>query len=153
MSLWRVSSFKGNSPRHWKVSPLPGVTTFTNCQAFGQASDGSVKANVVQLADLLRKAENVLPSYVGIIGNEIADKLANEGMLQPHSLKPLTLSDVKAVLRDRTVELWNLAQCPADKRFPKFYEGKGKGFSFEKKVASGALVSNYALVFAEISGS
>ncbi|GFN93714.1 organic cation transporter protein [Plakobranchus ocellatus] len=40
-----------------------------------------------------------------IVGNEIADALANETTLQPQPQKPLPLSDVRAVLRPGNVDL------------------------------------------------
>ncbi|GFO23585.1 Pol-like protein [Plakobranchus ocellatus] len=67
---------------------LPGVVVFTGCRALVQVLGGSRSEGVggaVLLADHLQKTEGMwtvvqwLPSHVGVLGNEIADGLANEG--------------------------------------------------------------------------
>ncbi|GFO34489.1 ribonuclease h [Plakobranchus ocellatus] len=59
-----------------------------------------------------------LPSHVGVIGNEIANGLANEGRIQPQPRKPSSLSDVRSVLRRGTAELWCPEQLFNDERPP-----------------------------------
>ncbi|GFO03716.1 reverse transcriptase [Plakobranchus ocellatus] len=83
--------------------------------------------------DYLQKTDSVrtvilwLPSHVGVLGNEIADGLANEGRSQPQPRKPLTLSDVRSVLRRGTAKLWSAAQLSNDNRLPHFYEAYKAG--------------------------
>ncbi|GFO48818.1 RNA-directed DNA polymerase from [Plakobranchus ocellatus] len=110
---------------------LPGVVILTNCRALVQALGDSGSESVgeaVLLADYLLKTEGVqtmvqwIPSHIGVLGNEIADGLANEGRPMPQPRKPLTLSDAKSVLQHGTARLWGAAQLSRDERFPRFYE-------------------------------
>ncbi|GFO23799.1 RNA-directed DNA polymerase from [Plakobranchus ocellatus] len=68
-----------------------------------------------------------LPSHVGVLGNEIADGLGNEGRSQLQPRKPLTPSDVRSVLRRGIAKLWSAAQLSNDDRFPHFYEAYKAG--------------------------
>ncbi|GFN82317.1 reverse transcriptase [Plakobranchus ocellatus] len=70
-----------------------------------------------------------IPSHIGVLGNEIADGLANEGRSMPQPRKPLTLSDARSVLQHGTVRLWGAAQLSRDERFSRFYEAcKAHGY-------------------------
>ncbi|GFO14598.1 ribonuclease h [Plakobranchus ocellatus] len=71
---------------------LPGLVILTDCRALVWALGGSGSEGVgeaVLLADYLLKTEGVrtvvqwIPSHVGVLGNEIADGLANEGRSMP----------------------------------------------------------------------
>ncbi|GFO07779.1 hypothetical protein PoB_003428400 [Plakobranchus ocellatus] len=71
--------------RYQEGAALPGVVIFTDCRALVQAFGGSDRESVggvVLLADFLKKAEGVrtvvqwLSSNVGVMDNEIADRLA-----------------------------------------------------------------------------
>ncbi|GFO38034.1 ribonuclease h [Plakobranchus ocellatus] len=77
---------------------IPGVVILTDCRALVQALGGSGSEGVgeaVLLADYLLKTEGVqtvvqwIPSHVWVLGNEIADGLANEGRSMPQPRKPL----------------------------------------------------------------
>ncbi|GFN82770.1 hypothetical protein PoB_000927600 [Plakobranchus ocellatus] len=46
-----------------------------------------------------------IPSHIGVLGNEIADGLANEGRSMPQPQKPLTLTDNRSVLQRGTAKL------------------------------------------------
>ncbi|GFN89426.1 transposon i factor [Plakobranchus ocellatus] len=79
---------------------LPDVVILTDCRALVQALGGSGSEGVgeaVLLADYLLKTEGVqtvvqwIPSHVKVLGNEIADRLANEGRSMPQPRKPLSL--------------------------------------------------------------
>ncbi|GFO23035.1 hypothetical protein PoB_004954000 [Plakobranchus ocellatus] len=77
----------------------------------------------VLLSDYLQNTEGVrvvvqlFPSHVGILGNDIAHGLANEELkTQPQPRNPLTLSDVRSVLRCGTSKLWSAAQLSDDER-------------------------------------
>ncbi|GFN87359.1 glutamate--tRNA ligase [Plakobranchus ocellatus] len=70
---------------------LPGVVILTDCRALVQAFGGSRSegvGEVVLLADYLLKKEGVqtvvqwIPSHVGVLSNEIADGLGNEGNME-----------------------------------------------------------------------
>ncbi|GFO05860.1 Gag-Pol polyprotein [Plakobranchus ocellatus] len=69
----------------------------------GSGSEGVGEA--VLLADYLLKTEGMrtvvqwIPSNVGVLGNKIADGLANEGRSMSQPRKPLTLSDAMSVLQ------------------------------------------------------
>ncbi|GFN90702.1 RNA-directed DNA polymerase from [Plakobranchus ocellatus] len=97
------------------------------CRALVQALGGSRSECVgeaVLLSDYLLKTERVrtvvqwIPSHVGVLGNEIADGLAD----MPQPRKPLTLSDVRSISQRGTAKLWNAAQLSNDERLPHFYE-------------------------------
>ncbi|GFO08236.1 hypothetical protein PoB_003474100 [Plakobranchus ocellatus] len=72
--------------------------------------------NSTLLADDLQKTEGVrivvqwLLSQAGVTRNEIANRIANQGRIQPQPWKPSTLSDVRSVLKRGTPELWSAAQ-------------------------------------------
>ncbi|GFN84963.1 RNA-directed DNA polymerase from [Plakobranchus ocellatus] len=115
---------------------LPGVVIFTDCRALVWALGGSGSEGVgeaVLLADYLLKTEGVqtvvqwIPSHVGVVGNEIADGLANERRSMPQPRKSLTLSDARSVLQRGTARLWSAAQLSNDERFPHFYEAYKAG--------------------------
>ncbi|GFO37110.1 hypothetical protein PoB_006361500 [Plakobranchus ocellatus] len=96
----------------------------------GSGSEGA--GGAVLLADYLQKTEKTenkpwLPPHVGVLGNEIADGLANEGRSQPQSRKPLTLSDATSVLRGGSAKLWSTVQLSNDERLPHFYEAYKAG--------------------------
>ncbi|GFO44645.1 reverse transcriptase [Plakobranchus ocellatus] len=110
-----------------QAAALPGVVILTDCRALVQALGGSRSENVreaVLLADHLLKTEGVqttvqwIPSHIGILGNEIADRLANEGRKMPQPQKPVT----RSVLQHGTAKLWSAAQLTDDERIPRFYE-------------------------------
>ncbi|GFO24167.1 RNA-directed DNA polymerase from [Plakobranchus ocellatus] len=110
---------------------LPGVVILTDCRALVQALGGAGSegvGEVVLLADSLLKKEGVqtvvqwIPSHVMVLGNEIANRLANEGRSMPQPRKPLTLSDARSVLQRSTAKLWDATQLSNDERFPRFYE-------------------------------
>ncbi|GFO04055.1 RNA-directed DNA polymerase from [Plakobranchus ocellatus] len=106
-----------------KGAALPGMVIFTDCRALVQALGGSGSEGVgeaVLLADYLMKTEGVrtvvqwIPSHVGVLGNEIADGLANNGSSMPQPRKPLTLSAARSVLQRGTARLWSAAQLSND---------------------------------------
>ncbi|GFO05991.1 reverse transcriptase [Plakobranchus ocellatus] len=68
-----------------------------------------------------------IPSHIGVLGNEIADGLANGGKSMPQPQKPLTLSDARSVLQRGTAKLWGATQLSIDERFPRFYEAYKAG--------------------------
>ncbi|GFO50192.1 RNA-directed DNA polymerase from [Plakobranchus ocellatus] len=115
---------------------LPGVVIFTECRALVQALGGSGSEGVgeaVLLADYLLKTEAAqtvvqwIPSHVGVLGNNIADGLANEGRSMPQPRKTLTLSDAWSVLQRGTARLWSATQLSNDESFPHFYEAYKAG--------------------------
>ncbi|GFN84234.1 ribonuclease h [Plakobranchus ocellatus] len=115
---------------------LPGVVIPTDCRALMWALGGSGSEDVGEaalLADYLLKTEGVrtvvqwIPSDVGVLGNEIADGLANDGRSMPQLRKPLTLSDARSVLQRGTARLWSVAQLSNEERFPHFYEAYKAG--------------------------
>ncbi|GFO44810.1 hypothetical protein PoB_007131500 [Plakobranchus ocellatus] len=87
----------------------------------------------VLLADYLQKTEGVptvfqwIPSQVGVLGDEIANGLANEGRSMAQPRKPLTLSDAWSVLQRGTAKLWSAAQLSNDDQFPHFHEAHKAG--------------------------
>ncbi|GFN94433.1 RNA-directed DNA polymerase from [Plakobranchus ocellatus] len=120
-----------STSRHREAAALLGVVILTDCRALVQALEDSGSEGVgeaVLLADNLLKTEGVrtmvqwIPSHIGILGNEIADGLANEGRSMPQPQKPLTLSDVRSILHRGTAKLSGATQLSDDERFPHFYE-------------------------------
>ncbi|GFO30226.1 RNA-directed DNA polymerase from, partial [Plakobranchus ocellatus] len=126
---------KSDVPRRSEssMSAKASPSAASRSKALVQALGGSRSENVgeaVQLADHLLKTEGVqttvqwIPSHIGILGNEIADELANEGRGMPQPRKPLTLADARSILRHGTAKLWNAAQVTNDERIPRFQEAR-----------------------------
>ncbi|GFO07487.1 RNA-directed DNA polymerase from [Plakobranchus ocellatus] len=69
--------------RKQEGAALTGMVIFTDCRALVQYVGGTGRKEALWLADHLHKTKGTvvqwLPSHEGIIGNEIADKLAKQG--------------------------------------------------------------------------
>ncbi|GFO21698.1 hypothetical protein PoB_004820300 [Plakobranchus ocellatus] len=75
-----------------KGAALLGVVIFTDCRALVQTLGGSDREDVGKTVLL---ADQWQSSYSGVIGNEIANGLANEGRTQPQPREPSTLLGVR----------------------------------------------------------
>ena len=110
-------SFRILKERHDRGDQFPGAVIFCDCRSLVQNLGGF---NPTSMGDILSATEQLrqahvriisqwIPSHVGIHGNEVADELANAGLLQPPPTVPATLAHVSSLLRGETAKRWRAA--------------------------------------------
>ncbi|GFO17373.1 RNA-directed DNA polymerase from mobile element jockey-like [Plakobranchus ocellatus] len=101
---------------------LPGFIANFGCIRQGRNGRSGVVSGPTAEIGGVRNMVQWLPSHVGVISNEITDRLANEGRAQPQPQQPSTLSNVRSVPRPGTAKLLSAAQLSNGERLPKFHE-------------------------------